>query len=196
MSNDSGDSRIKMHDAQVACWQQSLVSGGKFVSGRSVLLTCLLFHNHLTCAPIFRFGRIFFSRVKADQDSLSTFARNMSLTFIDLYQLLGITEKGLRAPRVTLMSLFAIRIWIQGIDQFGKLLYRILGSESNCDNCSAESALGAKPSNVSFHHLYQGSGQLSLNEGNSSYCFSGPLCLYQECVSWLFVDASHVAFYE
>ena len=85
MSNDSGDSRIKMHDAQVACWQQSLVSGGKFVSGRSVLLTCLLFHNHLTYAPIFRSGGIFLSPAKANQEALRTFALNMSLTFIDLY---------------------------------------------------------------------------------------------------------------
>ena len=68
---------------------------------------------------------------------------------------------------MTLMSLFAIRIWIQGIDQFGKLLYRILGS-------GLRTVTTAKPSNASFHHLYQDSGQLSLNEGNSVLLFQWP----------------------
>ena len=174
MSNDSGDSRTKMHDAQVACWQQSLVSGGKFVSGRSILLTCLLFHNHLTCAPIFRFGWRFFSRVKADQDSLNTFARNMSLTFFDLYInfYIEITKK-LRAPRVTLMSLFAIRIWIQGIDQFGKLLYRILGSGLRTVTTAALNL--QLEQNPQMPASYQDSGQLSLNEGNSVLLVGGYL---------------------
>ena len=106
-------------------------------------------------------------------------------------------RKKLRAPRVTLMSLFAIRIWIQGIDQFGKLLYRILGSGLRTVTTAALNLqLEQTPQMPASIICIRIVVSYHWTKAIQSYCFSGPLCLYQECLSRLFVDASHVAFYE
>ena len=74
---------------------------------------------------------------------------------------------------MTLMSLFAIRIWIQGIDQFGKLLYRILGSGLRTVTTAALNL--QLEQNPQMPASYQDSGQLSLNEGNSVLLVGGYL---------------------